>query len=450
MTPPITLGILASAGKGKVYYIATAYAYGLNEAASMHGAALDSTGNAYFYGGARDSSSALKESLLVKITAGASVAFKKNLNKSTSYLGYGTGGRLRLDSSGNIVVLAKTQDSGRHNIARLPADGSSFTYQRDVRGGSFYSSAATLAIDNSGRYINAMFNMTGDWAAGVQVIDPTNSSVWYSAGIDYNTSDSVAINGVSVDNSNNYYMSTTRTGGSNPTLVGAAMTKMSYNGSTNNMSTVFHKASSINSGDGRGGASTIDRTNNFLYTAYAMPIMPNYVPIIYSCNTSLAHRWTKLGPINCNFDDLVVDSSGYLYAVGYSSSTKGLIMKLDSNGAIIWQREISVTVSGAVAGFSINSIAVDNLGNLAVAGISGAGNNTGNYTMIKLPADGSVTGTYTVGSQVFTIAASSVTLTAETATVPAPSYGYRSTSPTNLAYSTTLVNSGAAITTKTL
>jgi hypothetical protein len=143
--------------------------------------------------------------------------------------------------------------------------------------------------------------------------------------------------------------------------------------------------------------------------------------------------------------DIAIDPFGNIYVVGKrfvaqkTEDESTYIIKFDSSGAIIWQREIIISTtmfasSGAGGRISFNSAGDIYLAiNYSVTTVSGGGNNVLGWT-IKLPSDGSKTGNQVItatsvrGQTIFldylaisfTIAAGSVTDAAGAYTFASP------------------------------
>jgi hypothetical protein len=448
MTPPITLGILASAGKGKVYYIATGYAYGLNEQSDMAGAAFDSADNAYFYGARTDTNGSMQASLLIKITPAGTIAFKKNLGNYDNYRGHGYKGRVRIDSSGNICILTSNGDSSFNSLARLPADGSSFNFQRRVRGGNLYANTMPFAIDASGNFVNAVFNFNGDYAMGIQVIRPSDSTALINTRYNYNASSTVGVFGAGVDSAGNYYIAGSNIYSTGNDYVGIDILKFNAAGTLQySRRTYFGIAY-----DGT-GSFAIDKIQNYMYGSYRGVNGGTVYCIFTSYDTAGNHRWTKFLDKNIMIRDAATDSYGNVYFVGQSYEVAGapaVIFKFNSSGTLLWQRTIQPVVSGTNNGFQLSGIAISSNNDFIISGTSGNNNNQGNYTMMKLPGNGSLTGSYTIGTQVFNYAVSSIAFVTQTPSLGTTAQSSSSIATTNLGYYWSPTDNPISITTKIL
>ena len=95
---------------------------------------------------------------------------------------------------------------------------------------------------------------------------------------------------------------------------------------------------------------------------------------------------------------LVLDNADNIYAGGYSSGTKnGVVAKIDSNGALVWQRYVSILGLPAYDSTVISSIFVNNPSGTICIQVSPAYNSTAYSILLSVPNDGTLTGTYTAG-----------------------------------------------------
>ena len=101
-----------------------------------------------------------------------------------------------------------------------------------------------------------------------------------------------------------------------------------------------------------------------------------------------------------SFFDVAADSSGYIYCVGqtqdnagYGSSKKGIIVKFNPSGSVVWARDVNGPSSGSAALATVTKITVDSNDDLII-NIKGSGAHTASYGVAKLPNDGSFVGTY--------------------------------------------------------
>ena len=102
-----------------------------------------------------------------------------------------------------------------------------------------------------------------------------------------------------------------------------------------------------------------------------------------------------------SFYDVAADSSGYIYCVGETQdnpgypfqSRKGIIVKFNPSGSVVWARDITGPSSGQSPYATVTKITVDSNDDLII-NIKKSGVYTESYGVAKLPKDGSFVGTY--------------------------------------------------------
>lgn len=117
--------------------------------------------------------------------------------------------------------------------------------------------------------------------------------------------------------------------------------------------------------------------------------------------------------INETTNQLAIDSASNIY-IASADNGQIKIFKFNSSGTLQWQRSLS----SSAGGLEVAKIKIDAAGALVILG------KRTNAQIYRLPADGSLTGTHVVGSETFTYAASSYTVTTSSWTLP--SAGYKS------------------------
>jgi hypothetical protein len=151
-------------------------------------------------------------------------------------------------------------------------------------------------------------------------------------------------------------------------------------------------------------------------------------------NTSGSLVWQKvLTGSGGTFGTIAVDNSNFVYASGHCGAG-GLIAQYDSNGALQWQRSLSLTVNTV-----LDSIAVEPDGTAFVVTISDP-----STAIARLPKDGTHTGTYGA----LTYAVSSYTNSNLSESASASGYLTNPITPTTLTPATT-TSATTAVATKT-
>lgn len=145
--------------------------------------------------------------------------------------------------------------------------------------------------------------------------------------------------------------------------------------------------------------------------------------VLNKLNSSGVVQWqvTLTGGTEAIFNDVAIDSDGYIYTVGYVVNTTArlLIAKYNSSGTLQWQRTLDA--SGAEYGYRISASVSGKVIVYGTTTSSGSGNR--DVLVAQLPADGTLTGTYGV----YTYAAS--TLTVSTLSVAGATTAYTTSSP---------------------
>ena len=315
-----------------------------------YSAIADSSGNVYVSGQTGTGA------VFAKYNSSGTIQWQRLFNKS----GIATqGGKIVLDSSGNIYLLA-IQNNGTSNLvtALITKYNSTPTLQwtrsfgnASGQGAAFYFDTGDFALDSSGNiYIAGSIDSSA--SAVICKYDNSGNLQWQrkltGSGVSLSNSRSAAKT-VAVDSSGNVYAV--------------------YNGNNN---------------------------NGFNY--------------IFKYNTSGTLQWQiryAMPSGNANYGAIAIDSSNNLYVLGNNSTTGvGYIVKLNSSGAQQWQRSMTATSLQFQCGQG--SIAVDNAGSIyfSMKGNSGSPDFNSRYAFVKLPDDGSKTGTYSVGVGSFTYAVS--------------------------------------------
>ena len=169
-----------------------------------------------------------------------------------------------------------------------------------------------------------------------------------------------------------------------------------------NSSGVFQFANSLSdpasSSYNIGFAITVDSSGNYYVVGYtSAPTGDAYNDgYIAKFNSSNVLQWQKGYNYNpaarqdqVNFESAVLDSSGNIYCCGesandFTSFNLGIVAKFDSSGTIVWQRNLSDSVSG----MGLKSIAIDSSGNLYVAGIYYNSSTNGDAIITKYNSSG--------------------------------------------------------------
>ena len=152
-------------------------------------------------------------------------------------------------------------------------------------------------------------------------------------------------------------------------------------------------------------------------------------------------------------NDLVIDSSGNNYTVGYVEATvdsftgkHALIMKHNSSGTLQWTRMMTPVHSGTgKQSFIYNCDLTDDEESIVITGNLADDQNYSQLMVAKLPADGSGTGDYVTGTNAGTIKyydGSSYVNTSSGHTLAVPSTSFTTGSSLSLAGGNTAITAG--------
>jgi hypothetical protein len=115
---------------------------------------------------------------------------------------------------------------------------------------------------------------------------------------------------------------------------------------------------------------------------------------------------------------VAVDDSSNVY-VGGRDSTDSVIIKVDGDGNLVWQRSVSIGVTSRIRSISVNT-ATNTIYALCTPSLT-----ANSYSFIlSLPTDGSLTGTYSVGGTSVTYSSTSGTFSTLTPTFTSPSLSF--------------------------
>jgi hypothetical protein len=135
----------------------------------------------------------------------------------------------------------------------------------------------------------------------------------------------------------------------------------------------------------------LDSSNNVYVTGLTYQTATVINGLVAKYNSSGVLQWqiSISGATNVFLNDIKVDPSGNIYVAGVAGvggTAAGLLVKLDNNGTILWQR----TLGGSGVTSSYESITIDNLGNIYSNGTTNVNSaSTGNdYLLSKYNSSG--------------------------------------------------------------
>ena len=313
-----------------------------------------------------------------------------SLSSGNSSWGSNTG--IGIDSSNNWYLAGGYPQSGGSNNsqAAIFKYNSSNTLQwTTLLDYGSTDSFYSLAVGSTGNCYATGYRYNTGTSSYNGIIAKCNSS---GAGQwSYYTSNTMFTYGAALDSSENFYFGTYVSGY-------ATVSKLNSSGSeqwSQRLTTANTNPSNV----------AVDSSGNVYFLGYYGT--PSIL-FIMKLNSSGAITWQRTlgGANNTSGSSIKVDSSGNVYVLGYTTDAgvqKAVIAKYNSSGTIQWQRFLGNTNNTSAYAMDFNSSQTY----LCIAGQSGAFSNSG--FAAKLPTDGSKTGTYTVGSTSWTYAAGNLT-----------------------------------------
>ena len=375
---------------------------------------VDNLGNYWIvFNDSNTASSTNLQSVIIKFDNNGTLLFQKNISTAQVYLS-----SLATDSSGNIYASVSSGTNG--GVMKITNAGAiSWTKgQHPTAGGGAFG--ASVAIDSSNNVYSGLGimdnNITGILVPKIYKLDSsggtliTDGSSWYRAVA--LSSNGTYLRGMITDTSNNVYIAGSYpfNGSSNYYLIAKVNSSLT-------VSWAYYLAAS---GDGKFYNVGLDSTGN----VYAAGSVDTTTPVITKFNNSGTKQWfySVTGITTpSEITSLTTDLAGNSYVCGYSNNgnTTGgtFIIKIDTSGAIVWQRKITMYgTSGSNVNTKPQGIYLDSFNNFYVIGNFTSSNGSINVWTVKLPTDGTKTGTYSVGG--FTFAYASITTYSLTSSSP--------------------------------
>lgn len=391
-----------------LYYVRT---FG-NDLTSPIGQVLTGTPNSIVYDtydnlyatGLGYTSSIGNQGLVVKFKPDTTVDWQKLLSTGSTS-NYTFLRSIDRDNANNIYVsgvvalnwLSSTKTS-TFQVAKYNSSGV-LQWQVDL-GSGFTNSVPSFGTDLVVEKSTGNFYVTGDAVIGpTSGSQPTDMTL-----IKYNTSGSVLwsidiglsgrsshSNGVALDSSGNVYIVGVATLSS--PAQSAAIVKYNSSGVLQ-----WQKCLSgpTNGDTNQFNGIAIDSSNN-IFVCGTTYVSTNLLGMIVKYNSSGTLVWQR--QISGQLTSIAVDSAGNVYAVGSTLSNNGLIVKYDTNGVIQWQRQVTgqdSSLGPALINFS--SITFDSLDIMTMAGqlTPDQLRSNSNMFIFKVPSDGTLTDTYQV------------------------------------------------------
>lgn len=299
----------------------------------------------------------------------------------------GTGNYLGLASDGTSFYTVGQQTSAA-NLVKYNNAGV-IQWQRRITPNANAIQVNSVAVDTAGNAIIGGYSWSG---AGYyhMALAKYNASGTFQWGYSFFTGANNFGYTVATDSTNAAYVAGHGTSGSGAIL-------MKWNAAGTNLYTANVYASGQNH---TFWAAVCDSANNLLLMGTYGDTGGSFV---LKLNSAGAIQWQRIIQIQSGQDQsgIAVDASNAVYVITSGSH----IIKYNSAGVIQWQRSFTRTGGST----QITSIRIDG-DNYVITG--GTDTTSGDIVVAKLPIDGTKTGTYVIGSSSFVYAASSLSDTA--------------------------------------
>jgi len=314
------------------------------------------------------------------IITGNAVTAKYDANGNQSWIVPYNAQAVAVDAGRNVYI---TGVSSNFTTMRLSPEGSN-VWSTTWPGYAQPNTSQVIAVDSSSNvYVagkdthpDTPFNYSN---VGILKYDPNGNGLWVNNPAVSGSGDAQAV-GLSLDTSGNVYFEANLFEGANqPYLTfkynSDASAGWSAGNPTGNVSSLAQGA-------------VLDNLGNVLVTGGFTYYFPNNCYGTYKLDTNGNYLWTNLYPSvesgNSVATSIAVDQANNVYVTGYSTITNTgsaiVTVKYSSSGNQIWVRRYDGPGIGNDAG---NAIAVDNSGNVYVAGYETETNGFTSMILIK-------------------------------------------------------------------
>jgi hypothetical protein len=323
------------------------------------------------------------------------------LDSSNNVVVTGNALTLKYDANGNLLWTAPYNGTAIAvdpvtNVYITGVSGNFTTVKLNSAGSNFWAETATFeGYANLSEGI-AIDSMTNVYVAGSETdynyrgfayvrfamikYDPTGRSVWTwnsGGGVD----NILQFAGIALDSSGNVYLE-----GNLIDATGPFQTFKINSGGT----TAWYDSDPTGFGGSSATGLTVDRNGNVVVTGGNAQFYPNDCYGTYEIGASGDYIWTNLFP-NINSGNSVATSigldqansvyvTGFSPALGTNGNSEIVTIKYDSNGSQLWLQRYDGPGNGNDVG---NAIAVDNSGNVYVAGYETETNGFTSMILIK-------------------------------------------------------------------
>jgi hypothetical protein len=161
-------------------------------------------------------------------------------------------------------------------------------------------------------------------------------------------------------------------------------------------------------------------SNGNLYVAATYSVSPFRVAVVKLNASTGTLVWARVlsATSSCRGRCVAVDDSSNVY-IGGGNSTDSVIIKVDSDGNLIWQRSVSIGVASEIKSIMVNT----STNTIYALCLPNSSSNAYSF-ILSLPTDGSLTGTYSVGGTSVTYSSTSETFSTLTPASTSPSLSF--------------------------
>ena len=395
-----------------------------NSGGIPYGTAVDSSGNVYL--AVSSSTGTPSGRILVSKYNNLGVLQWQIYIASPYFAAFISGPGLTVDSSGNVYVagcIYNVSAQQQQFIAKYNSTGT-IQWQRSLTDAYTTHSArnVAVAVDSSGNVCVCGYglNASNQSVGSIVQYNSAGTLQWQRTLLDAGTVHATQLLAITVDSSNNIYVSGRGRNSSNLSI--QIIAKYNSTGTIQWQRTLTDAYSTP--GGGCYGIA-VDSSANVYVCGYGLNASNQTVQSISKWDTSGNLLWqrTFTDPASAPSDfaaAIAIDSSANIYVGGYGRNTSGTfnnasISKWDTSGNLLWQRTMQDTYS-TTPDDRVYSIAADSNGNL-YCGV-GIFNNSGTQVNLvtRLPSNGTLTGTYVASNGSFGIAYTNSSWTAATST----------------------------------